>query len=293
MRPSIVVTLALAIPSTSRAQPAEEDKAKPEETEWTAKGEAGLVASTGNARMVTVTGSANALRKDEHNKVELTATGTYARATTRTATDADGDGAIAANELDEATSVSAENAAVKLRYDRYLTAMDAVFAAGLAGFDTPAGKDFTGGLQVGYSRALYKQENHEALAELGYDLTYVSLTAGDTQTIHSARAFVGYKGKIKKETALEASAEGIFNGNKVTYGTREASAFEAARLTSMVGVTTALSGKLSLNASFTVKYDNFPAPLGAIGGVPFAPGFEPTAEELDTITKISVIMKFL
>lgn len=298
LRTSVVVA-ALAAGSPAYAQPAFEkagnaaDVKDVKEVDWTAKAEAGLVSSTGNSRTTTVTGSADIVRKDKDNKVELTVNGTYARATTRTATDANGDGAIGPGEIGSATAVSAENALTKLRYDRYLTPLDALYAAALAGLDKPAGKDFQGGFQVGYSRGLYKTETHEVLGEVGYDLSYVSLAAGSSSTIHSARAFVGYKGKVKEETAVEASLEALFNGNTVTYGMREATAFKASRLNAMIGVTTALSSKISLSASLTAKYEQFPAPLPKIGTLPFAAGFEPAADKLDTLTKLSLIVKFL
>ena len=284
--------------SVAYAQPTFEKKGNAEDVKdvkevvWTAKGEAGLVASTGNARSTTISGGANGVRKDKDNKVELTIVGNYARASTRTAADANGDGAIDKSELGEATATSAENASAKLRYDRYLTPLDALFVAALAGLDKPAGKDFIGGFQVGYSRGLYKDKCNEVLGEVGYDLSYAKLTAGSSSTIHSGRLFVGYKGQIKKETALDGSVEALINGNKITYGSREASLGKATRVTGTAGVTTALSTKLSLNASFTVKYDNFPAPLAKIG-LPFAAGFEPAAEKVDTLTKITLIVKFL
>jgi hypothetical protein len=289
----------IAVPGVVSAQPAFEkagtaaDVKDVEEVVWTAKGEAGLVASTGNSETTTITIGGNAIRKDKDNKVELTLAGAYARATTRVAVDANADGAIAANELGTASATSAENLSAKLRYDRYLTPADSLYVAALAATDRPAGKSFYGGVQVGYSRALLKTEEQELLGEVGYDLTYVRLDAGSSSTVHSARLFAGYKAKIKEETALEASVEALLNGNKVTYGMREAAILEASRVNGMVGVTTSLSTKVSLNASFTAKYDHFPAPLPKIGNLPFVAGFEPAADSLDTITKISVIVKFL
>lgn len=291
--------LLITAASAAHAQPVFQKVGKPEDVkdvsavEWTAKGEIGLVASTGNARTQTLTAGANAMRKDKDNKLELTLAVTYAKATTRTAIDADGDGAIGASELGETSATSAENGAIKLRYDRYLTPGNALYIAALAAYDRPAGKDFQGGAQVGYSRGLYRSESHEVLGELGYDLSFVDLAAGSSTTVHSARAFAGYKAKLREETALEASLEALMNGNTVTYGAREASIFEATRLNAFVSVTTALSTKLSLSASFTAKYDHFPAPLAAVGGLPFVAGFEPPAEELDTLTKVSLIIKFL
>lgn len=260
---------------------------------WTATGEAGLVTTTGNSRTTTLTASANATRKDKDNKLDLTVAGTYARATTRLANDANGDGLIEENELTEQTATSAKNAAGKLRYDRYLTAENSLYVAALGGFDDPAGKKFFGGGQIGYSRAIYESKMHQLLGEIGYDVEYVKLTAGQSSTIHSGRLFAGYKVTVRKETAFNASVEALINGSTITYGNRSAGAFDGTRVTGVFDVTTALSTKLSVDVSFTLKYDNFPAPLPEFGMTPFAPGFAPLADPLDTITKISLILKVL
>lgn len=297
IRTATVAAIAL-VSSTAIAQPTYE-KGKADDVkdvkavEWTAKGEASLMTSTGNSRTTTASVGANATRKDKDNKFDAAFVAAYARATTRTATDTNGNGAIDAGELSTTKATSAKNMALKLRYDRYLSTLDALYVAALGAIDQPAGKEFQGGGQIGYSRGLYKSDCHEVLAEVGYDLSYLRLSAGSSATIHSGRAFVGYKGKLKEDTSLEASAEGLFNGNRVTFGAREAGAFGATRLNGMVGVTTALSTKLSLTASFTAKYDNFPAPLDKVGALPFAAGFAPSADKLDTVTKVSLIVKFL
>jgi Protein of unknown function, DUF481 len=299
-KPSCLVAVCLSIPTIVLAQPAPtfqagkaEDVKDVKEVTWVAKGEAGLLSTTGNSRSTTITAGGSASRKDKDNKFEATLAAAYARATTRTANDANNDGTIAANELSDTRTTAVKNAAVKLRYDRYLTELDSFYVAALGAIDKPAGKTFQGGGQLGYSRSLYKDDDQQVLSELGYDLSYLSLESGASTTIHSGRAFVGYKNQLKKDTALEASAEGLFNANTLTFGMRQASAFQATRLNGLVSITTALSTKISLSASFTAKYDNFPAPLAAIGPLPFAAGFEPSSEKLDTITKVSLIVNFL
>jgi hypothetical protein len=264
---------------------------------WTAKGEAGVVTTTGNSRTTTITSGASVTRKGSDTKLDAQLTATFARATTRTATDADGDGAIGEAELSSTTATSAENAAVKLRFDRYFSDLDSVYVAALAAIDRPAGKQFQGGGQAGYSRSLYKTERHQAVTELGYDLSYLRLTAGDSTTIHSLRAFAGYKAKLTAgtaaETTLEASLEALFNANTLRFGDRRARPFADTRVNGSIAVTTSLSSKLSLSASFLARFDNFPAPLATIGGTPFAPGFEPASDKLDTTTKLALIIKFL
>jgi hypothetical protein len=292
--------LALAWPASALAQPDPTfqkgnaaDVKDVQAVEWTAKGEAGLVATTGNARTTTITAGASAVRKDKDNKLEATVAGAYARAATRAAADGNGNGTIEATELSTTEATSAETVAAKLRYDRYLTAAGSLYVAALGAIDRPAGKDFEGGGQLGYSRSLFKDERHEALGEVGYDLSYLSLADGDSTTVHSARVFAGYKGKLTKDTAVEGSIEALANLNTLSFGGREASALDDTRLTAVAAVTTSLSTKLSLSASLTAKYDRFPAPLGKVGSLPFAAGFVPLADELDTITKISLIVKFL
>lgn len=294
------VAAAIAAAPSALAQPdpvftmgKSDDVKDVKDVQWTAKGEAGLVSSTGNSRVTSVTAGASATRKDKDNKLEASVAGTYARATTRVAVDANDNGVIDPGELSKVTATSAENVAGKLRYDRYFSDLDSLYVAGLAALDHPAGKEFQGGGQAGYSRSLYKSPSHQVLAELGYDLSYLRLLNGDSTTIHSVRGFVGYKGKPTSETVLEASGEALFNANKIAFGDRSAAAFDDARLNGAVSLTTSLSSKLSFSASFTAKFDNFPAPLAKLGNIPFATGFEPIADKLDTVTKLALIIKFL
>jgi hypothetical protein len=260
---------------------------------WTATGEAGLVSSTGNSKTTTVSAGLNATRKDKDNKFDAALTGTFARSTIRIAQDVNGNGAIDNGELQSNSTNSAENAILKLRYDRYITELDAFYVTAVGATDRPAGKDFVGGGQAGYSRGVYKTDANEVLAEIGYDLSYLRLSDKTSTTIHSVRVFAGYKGKLNKVASLEASFEALFNANRVTIGNDSAGAFKDTRFNGNVALTASLSSKLTLAASFTAKFDNVPAPLAQIGDIPFAADFAPTADKLDTITKVSLIVKFL
>src|SRR5512143_31152 len=61
---------------------------------WTGKAEAGVVATTGNSRTTTASASANVTRKSTDNKFDAVVAGTFARASTLTATDANMNGVI-------------------------------------------------------------------------------------------------------------------------------------------------------------------------------------------------------
>ncbi len=259
---------------------------------WTGSVQAGLVSTTGNSQTVTATAGATATRKDADNKLDGTLNFTYARATTRIVNDANGNMVIDPGEVSEQTATSANNINGKLRYDRYLTDLNSLYVAALALIDHPAGKAFQGGGQIGYSRSLYKTETAEATAEVGYDLSYLKVLNDGSTTIHSARAFVGYKGKAAHDSVVEASLEALFNLNSIAIATRTAGAFDDTRLNALVSLTTNLTKKISFQASFALRFDDFPAPIAKIGNLTFAPGNELIADKVDTITKATLILTF-
>jgi hypothetical protein len=277
------------------------------EVEWAAAAEGGLVHTTGNARTTTATGSVKASRKDGDNKFEGEASGALARARNRVGQDLDENGTIDSEaEITDETITSAKNAFLKLRYDRFLTDNNSLYASATIGFDEPAGKELVGGGQIGYSRLVYKDDRHELKAEVGYDFTYEKqATVSDDLSIHSARFFVGYKGALQTKTddegkeqaltTLDASLESLHNINSldVPTGDGEAGAFEDTRVNGQVAVSTKLWDDLSIAVSFGAKFDNVPAPAAELAAAPYAAGFVPEAEKLDTITKASLIYSFL
>ena len=289
-----VVLAALTITSTAAAQKFEFGKADDvkdvEEVDWTATAEAGLLLTTGNSESVTATAGGSATRLDPKNKLVLSVALAYARSTVLIAADGDGSGTIGPDEIDEQRSTTANSWQVKLRYDRFLTALNSLYAAGVVGADRPAGKELVGGGQVGYSRGLFKNERHEAVAEVGYDFTYEDLTAGDPLAIHSARLFTGYKGQVRTDTSVEGSVEVLSNLNTLDTVPEESGAFDDTRVTGLASLNTKLTDAVSFTFSFTLKYDRVPAPRAPFPGVPFDPGFVPLAEELDTITKATLIV---
>jgi len=246
---------------TALAQPADptfelgkkDDVKDVKDVEWTAKGEAGLVSTTGNSKTTTVSTGLNAIRKDKDNKLEASLVGTFARATIRTVADANGNGVIDPDELHSNSTNSAEDAAFKLRYDRYLTELDALYVTGLIATDRPAGKNLIGGGQAGYSRGLYKTDAQEVLAEIGYDLSYLRLADDTSTTIHSVRVFAGYKAKLNKIASLDAAVEALFNANRITIGTENAGVFKDSRINGNIALTASLSSKLTLAASFAQR----------------------------------------
>lgn len=287
----------IALGGTARAadpvfeKPKAPDEAA-DEVEWKASVQAGLILTTGNSETTTTSVGASASRKEGMNKLQLDVNAAYARSSIFIASDFNGDGFISANEIQRPSSTTTRAWEVKARYDRFLTTHNALYGLGKIGADEPAGKELLGGAQLGYSRQLYKTDTHELVGEGGYDFTYEDSTAGDAFAIHSGRVFTGYTGKLSDDTGVKVSTELLMNVNSLDTPAGEIEPLEDTRVTSLIEVTTKLHDHISFSFGFTAKYDNAPSPRPPFG-VPYAAGFVPLADELDTITKASLIINFL
>jgi hypothetical protein len=290
----LFAAIVLAAPSVW-AQPApkfefgkSEEVEKVKEVEWTASAEAGIVFTTGNAETTTISAGLKASRKTGFNKLSVEGSMTYAQSGTRVLQDNNGNGMIDdESEITTVDTTTAEAYAAKIRYDRFLTKFNSLFVAALASRDKPAGKEKALGFQVGYSRQLYKTEKAEAVAEIGYDFSREDLTAGDSLSIHSARAFIGYKAEMTEGTTLDTSFEALTNLNEEDLPTGKDGGFgKDTRLVGKVGISSKIGKNLSVQTSIELKYDHRPGPLPIKG---LAMGFVPEASNLDTIMKASLI----
>lgn len=290
------VVVGLAAPAAAQPTPKFEygksdDLKDVKDVEWTATAEAGLVFTTGNSRTTTVSGTAKATRKEKKNKLSVEASGTFAKADTLVAREiGTPDMVLTSGEVTRESKTSAQSWTSKLRYDRFLSQFDSIYVAGLAGADEIAGKEFVGGGQLGYSRLAYKTEKHEIALELGYDFSYENFVddAAKSLSIHSARGFMGYKGKLSDDTSVDGSVEVLVNVNEQsdTVGPGE-----DVRATGVASLSTKLTKAVSFAFSLTAKFDNVPAPF-ALAGYMLDAVDPPESLKLDTTTKASLIINF-
>lgn len=269
-----------------------EEVEKVKGTEYTASAEAGVVFTTGNSETTTITAGAKASRKTGKNKLSAEGSITYARSAVRVIDDLNGNAMIDnTDEIRTESSTTAEQLAIKVRYDRFLTKFNSLFVAALASRDLPAGKEAVIGAQLGYSRQLYKSKTAEAVGEFGYDYSREDLVAGDAVEIHSARAFVGYKAEMTEGANFETSGEVLTNLNHETLPTRPDGADfgEDTRVNFKAAVSAKIGKGMSVQTSIEAKYDNRPAPANIEG---LAMDFVPEASKLDTIMKASFIYTF-
>ena len=295
------VLLALVIvPSLARAADPKFEYGKPEEVkavEWKAQARGGIISSTGNAQQITGSAAFSVSRKEAANKLALDGSIAYARSQILSVNDANMDKIVEEGEVFRDRKVTSNSASLKARYDRFFTTNNAGYVSVQMLRDVPAGKRFAGGGQAGYSRQLFKNDHNLALAEIGYDFSYESyVSAPDAVAIHSLRLFAGDVVTITKETGVWANVEWLANLNTETApgpGYPKPGPFEDSRITGKAGLTTALWKDISFGFTFTLKFDNAPAPLAKIGGLPFAPDYHPLVEKLDTVTEASLIVTFL
>ncbi len=269
-----------------------EEVAKVKGVEYSASAEAGVVFTTGNSETTTATGGFKIARKKAENKLAAEGSLTYAKAGVRVLRDQNGNGTIDSTaEIRTEKQVTAESMAAKLRYDRFLTAYNSLFIAGLASRDVPGGKELVLGVQVGYSRQIYKTKTAEAVAEIGLNYDNENLTSGKSIRFLSGRAFVGYKAEMTPGTAFEMSGELLTNLTEETLATNpDGGIGKDTRFNFKASVSSKLSKSLSFQTSLEAKYDNRPGPLNL---KQLAMDFHPEASKLDTIMKASLIYTFL
>ncbi|HWM85105.1 MAG TPA: DUF481 domain-containing protein [Kofleriaceae bacterium] len=274
----------------SKEEAAELTKAA--EVEWKLGAQGSFILSTGNSRTTNFGAGLSASRKANRNKFSLDAGAAYARSRIFLAVDENANGTIEQSEVSRPSQTTTRSWMVKGRYDRYLTDADAVYgAAGLLA-DEPAGKELVGNGQVGYSRQVYADSVHQVMAEAGYDLTYEDQVVGSGVSIHSARVFAGYTAKVSEDTGIEAAVEALSNVNSLDGPTEEVEAFSDNRVNGKLGLTTKLFQNISFRFGFEARYDNAPAARPPFS-IPYAEGYVPLVDELDTRTEATLIVNFL
>jgi len=278
----------------------------PAAVEWKAQAKGGVSMTTGNSQNTNATASFTASRKQAGNRVSLDGALIYGQNKVIVPVVDTATNTITA--LDSRTVETANSWIVKGRYDRFLTTNNTVFGAAQAAADKVAGKSLIGGGQVGYMRQLYTSDMHLVVAEIGYDFSYESYVQQPGKTIepvsiHSVRAFVGETLKLSAATGITAGLEALSNVNKETKaidaktGMLGVDPFADTRLTGKLGLTTTLWKSLSAGFGFTLRYDQNPAPRpipsGSPAGASYAPGFQPFADKVDTLTEATLIYTFL
>jgi hypothetical protein len=298
--PTAVARAQPAPPKFDFARPDVPAEGGPPAVEKKLQAKGGLLLMGGNSRLTTGTLGAQGSYRRGWNRLGAETNAAYARSEVLGALDANQSGLIDSGELVRTKQTTSKLFSAKARYDRLFTVSDSAYASGQALTDEPAGKELVAGGQVGYSRQLYKDDRHLAVAEVGYDFSFERAAAPGASgvNVHSARAFLSEQLKLSEASGLFASAELLTNLNEESApapGFQAVPAFEDTRVVAKTGLTTSLWNRLAFSFSLGLRYDQSPAPLKVPGSLPLAPGFAPLprAEELDTVAEASLVVTFM
>jgi hypothetical protein len=262
---------------------------------WAASVTAGFGMTTGNAQALNLSGAGMVSHRfTQDDLLAFDANVAFQRSTVQSAVDRNGDRVITPDEVLDITQTVSEAWGTRLRYDHFFD-LNSIYAFTFAGGDIPAGKQFVGGLQAGYSRALYKTATGELVGEVGLDYTYQRYVVGSPNSINIAavRAYLGYLGNPSSDLSYSASVEYLGNLNALETPTGRVGTFGDNRAVGRVGVTWKIFGDGSMGFRFRALYDSAPAPRPPPGGFSWAPGYTPLANPWDTFTELVLVYKLM
>lgn len=215
---------------------------------------AGGLFSSGNARTVALTSIGKLrVRRDEH-QLTVAATANFARA----------------GKAGEKVETAVENYQGLLRYDYFFTNEIAVFLQSTARRDRFQGLDLRLNVDPGVAYYVINTKKQVLRGELGYDLQHdvrrdadrdqpvpagsppgtVGVLVPKTDTLHNARAFVGYENKLYAQVAFITGLEYLQNFSDT----------EKYRLIFDIGLKSNISDKLAIATTYTMRYENKPLP---------------------------------
>jgi putative salt-induced outer membrane protein YdiY len=227
----------------------------------------GATWASGNTENLAVNAAGHASHTWDKNKLGLELLVNYGRSIV----DANADTFLDQTERDAGFVDTAGHYSADLRYDRFLSEKDSVYALAGALADRFAGYDSRVHGQVGYGHWFVKNDSTELSGELGFDVAdenyVVGVTPGD-DIIYSVREMLGVKHKFNEEVGIEEKIEAY----------ESVEDFSNTRVLNAIALTSNVSGKVAIKLSHTLAFDNVPVT-----------GFQ----KLDQIAMASVVVTIL
>ena len=240
----------------------------------TASVSAGGVLTTGNSRLLAISGNGLYETRWDNNAVGAAFIGNY------------GQGASAGKDI----QVSAENFQGKVRYDRYLIEQASLFLINTGRHDRFQGLTFRYNLDPGFKYIFVNHTSTSFWGEIGYDLQHdvrredgravldadknptfdangQPILLDKTQTDHSSRLFAGLKHAFNKEVTFASGVEYL---QSFVDSTRYRLNFDAL-------IAANIGAGFAFGFGFSARYDHDPLP---------------GKEKLDTSSTVSLIFAF-
>jgi putative salt-induced outer membrane protein YdiY len=219
----------------------------PPTTETHLSAELGGTYVTGNTAFYAL----NALAKADHlwsrNKMSGHLGGTFGGSKS----DDDGDGFLSETEREQPLEEDARRVFGEVRYDRYLSDIDSVYALVGAFHDPWLGYDLRSHEQIGYSHLFINTEPTKFRAEIGADIAQENAVDGvepQYTDIFAGRVLLGLTHAFNESVGFSETFEVYENILD----------FEDVRMLNTVSFTSNLNKTLSLKLSNILIYDNVP-----------------------------------
>lgn len=303
----VLLAAGQALAQDTTAAPAfaygEKPKEEAKDTGWKAEAKAGLLWLAGNADSTSLSAGLKVSRDAVWQRYSLTANYAYAQSRSYVAPAGLTTPVTSLDQLDSVSSLTTRLWNVTPRFDQWLIHRNAagdtsLYLLGNIASDFAAGKKLFGGGQFGVSTLMVKSGPHSLTGELGYDFTYLEPYIGDGYSIHSLRAALGYVLELSKTTKFTAGVEYLVNLNLETGApnspdpndTGGVPAFQDHRVNALVGLTTQVYERLSLNISWTGRFDAKPQLAQLPAGLPA--GSKAFLRTFDSITQVQFIYTF-
>lgn len=239
----------------AKTLPTEEPEKKKAEVDWTLN--AGGAFNTGNTQSWNLNAGTNVLLVKQDHRLTIDSLFNFGRAR--------------ANVLDPNTTYDtvAKKWFFNSRYEYYFSDMDAVWSSLGLRWDPLAGFDLQLLANVGYLRALIKQENQLLTARIGYSYTYENYTSEaiaspentislPTSNIHGLMAGLDYENHLNEHVDLSSTIVWVGNLNEIP-AQDYAKAFQDNRIYFTIALLSQVADKLSIEARFLLLYDSRPA----------------------------------
>jgi hypothetical protein len=243
----LIPLFSLAFAEDPKFEGTVKDGASIEKPEGKLGAEVGGALTTGNSEFFVVTSTVNGSYRWERSKLGIVAGVVVGSSRV----DADANGTLSDAERGVPMVQSARRAYGDGRYDLFLSGKDSLYVLAGAFHDRFAGFDLRSHEQLGYSRALIKNEKTTLVGELGFDYAqenYVEGVDPNYQNIFAGRAMLGLAHKFNEGVGFEDTLE-VYE-NVVTPADF--------RMLNKASLVSALSKKLSLKLSHSFIFDNVP-----------------------------------
>lgn len=260
-------------PKFTYAKP-EDEKPEDKPVRWKANAQAGLLMLRGNTESFGVSGLGFAAVRFYKNQLSLLVQGAYGLA---------GHSEYKGGPITHDDEV-ANNWLARLRYDRFLTKHNSIFASFTASGDKFAGYDYRLEPMAGYSRIFFDSNKQLFSGDIGYAYTYehyLPLSMPIDADFHNARLFLYYENKVTPYATVSEAVEFLWALNQI----------ERLRINSLTSFSSTVSSRVSLKINLTLKANLDPParPLDPMN--PTAP--QGTYEKLDTVLEAVLAVTFL